>query len=549
MKIPTRVPLALALLFASARLASANCATDDPTGSMTAAAREAAEQACGPCASAPDHGAYVSCVAQSANTSVTNNMLPKSCKGKVKKCAAKSVCGKPGFVTCCITNKKGVTNCKSKKSADACTAKGGTVGVCGSCCDACPFPGSGPTCPGGATTTSAAPTTTTAAPTTTTAAPTTTTAAPTTTTAAPTTTTAAPTTTTAAPTTTTAAPTTTTAAPTTTTTIQMSLKFTNVAGSSSCGGPGLSPVPAAPFTGALFSDTACSTPTTPSDLGRGCLYIGGGNAKAIPPGQVPSGATNYLNISGSNLVGSNGTGTLDCTKAAGPGKVCLNNDTLNTCTNDAGCGGYTGACHGKANCFFGPPLEFPNPILSSLTTCVQNVMQLDGSGTGNPSTGDSSVTLPLSSWVYVTGNLGSPCPHCTGTCTYGPNAGGACVSGGSSTTSHTCPPERGGGAFQAPLSVTLSPLTTGTTSMTSSTGNFCPSQKTAGAFAVAAARCVNTQGNAAGPLTDGMPHSGAILASGFCIPTTTNSTIDGVADLPGPGLTSLPGTAQIVPTP
>ena len=331
----------------------------------------------------------------------------------------------------------------------------------------------------------------------------------------------------------------------------MSLKFTNVAGSSSCGGPGLSPVPSAPFTGALFSDTGCATPTTPSDLGRGCLYIGGGNAKAIPPGGVPAGATNYLDISGSNLVASAGTGSLDCTKAAGPGKVCLNNDTLNSCTNDAGCGGYTMGCHEAAHCFFGPPLEFPNPLLSSLTTCVQNVIQTAATGTGNPATGDSSVTLPLSSWVYVTGNLGSPCPHCPGTnkCTYGPNAGLTCASGGSTTTSHDCPPERGGGAFQAPLSVTLNPLTTGTTSLTNAAGNLCPSQKTAGAFGVAAAKCINTQGAAAGDLTDGMPHSGAILAAGFCIPSTSNSTIDGVADLPGPGLTSLPGTAQIVPTP
>ena len=54
MKIPIRVPLALALLLAGARLASANCDKDDPTGSMRAAAREAAETACGPCATAPD---------------------------------------------------------------------------------------------------------------------------------------------------------------------------------------------------------------------------------------------------------------------------------------------------------------------------------------------------------------------------------------------------------------------------------------------------------------------------------------------------------------
>jgi hypothetical protein len=168
---------------------------------------------------------------------------------------------------------------------------------------------------------------------------------------------------------------------------------------------------------------------------------------------------------------------------------------------------------------------------------------------GDPSTGNSSVSLPLASEVYVTGNLGSPCPKCSGTCTYGPNAGGGCAVGGSSGTSQDCPPTRGGGAFQAPLSVTLNPLTTGTTTLTSASGNFCPSQKTPGAFAVTTSQCIKTVGNPAGDLTNGLPHSGAILAAGFCIPTTTNSTIDGVADLPGPGLTSLPGTAQIVPTP
>jgi hypothetical protein len=121
--------------------------------------------------------------------------------------------------------------------------------------------------------------------------------------------------------------------------------------------------------------------------------------------------------------------------------------------------------------------------------------------------------------------------------------------GGSSNTSQDCPPTRGGGAFQAPLSVTLNPLSTGTVSLTSATGSFCPSQKTAGAFGVTGVQCIKTVGTAAGDLTDGQPHSGAIIAAAFCIPTTTNSTIDGVADLPGPGLTSLPGTAQLVPTP
>jgi len=42
---------------------------------------------------------YVSCVAQEANA---NTSLPKECGGEVKKCAARSICGKQakGFVTC-----------------------------------------------------------------------------------------------------------------------------------------------------------------------------------------------------------------------------------------------------------------------------------------------------------------------------------------------------------------------------------------------------------------------------------------------------------------
>ncbi len=342
--------------------------------------------------------------------------------------------------------------------------------------------------------------------------------------------------------------TTTTTHPTTTTCTQggdvpLSLGFTNTPGTTSCGSAGFGSAPAAPFNGELDSDTACSTKI--NDLGRGCLYIGGGNAKAIPPGQVPSGATSFFDICGSNLVASNGAGALTCTKGAGPSKNCLNNDTLPACTSDADCAGYTAACHGVANCFFGPPLEFPNPALSALSTCVLNVIDTDASGTSDPSTGSSTVTLPLASEVYVTGNQGSPCPHCVSSqCTYGANTGGACSTTASSLTSHDCPPERGGGAFQAPLSVTLQPLTTGTTTLTSASGNFCPSQKTAGAFALGTAQCIKTVGSPAGDLTDGQPHS-AIIAAAFCIPTTTNSTIDGVADLPGPGLTSLPGMAQL----
>ena len=376
---------------------------------------------------------------------------------------------------------------------------------------------------------------------------------------------------------------------TTTTTIggPMSLKFSNTAGTTSCGGAGLSPGPSCSpvaCSGELDSDTACSTKVV--DLGEGCLYIGGGNGKAVPPGAVPAGATSYFDVVGTDLFASDGTGTLDCTKGAGPGKVCLNNDALPACTSDANCGGTTNACFPKANCFFGPPLEFPNPVLTGLTTCALNVFRLDASGTADASTGDSSAMLPLASEVYTTGNVASPCPHCcvpppggscTGTCSYGANAAGACTSTSSSGTSQDCPPERGLASFAAPLGVTLSPLTTDSVSLTSSSGNFCTAktcadtgvpcstdndctclnppvcsnrsscaaQRTAGAFGIGSARCIKQTGAPGGDLTDGMPHA-SILASVFCIPRTTNSAIDGIADLPGPGSTSIPGLAQLI---
>ena len=151
MRSTTVAVFGVAALLASAPVAFANCAKDDPTGSKVLAARQQANSTCN-CATATNHGAYVKCVAGVAKTlsSGTNPSLPKTCKGAVKKCAAKSTCGKPGFVTCCIT-KGATTTCKLKKDAASCTAKGGTPNnhspsPCSSCCDACPNPGSGSSC-------------------------------------------------------------------------------------------------------------------------------------------------------------------------------------------------------------------------------------------------------------------------------------------------------------------------------------------------------------------------------------------------------------------
>ena len=84
--------------------------------------------------------------------------------------------------------------------------------------------------------------------------------------------------------------------------------------------------------------------------------------------------------------------------------------------------------------------------------------------------------------------------------------------------------------------------------MTAADGLFCPGQSTAGAFGQTSVQCITETGMASGNLTDGAPHA-AREGVVFCIPATANGTVNLVVDLPGPGATSLPGMAQIVPTP
>jgi hypothetical protein len=120
--------LGVALLCGPQTGHAAKCGSNPGDSQAVIDARSAAETTCGPCASATNHGTYVSCVAGVAKARVTALQLPKTCAGAVKKCASKSTCGKPGFVTCCVTTSKG-PKCKLKKDATACSAKGGTATV------------------------------------------------------------------------------------------------------------------------------------------------------------------------------------------------------------------------------------------------------------------------------------------------------------------------------------------------------------------------------------------------------------------------------------
>jgi hypothetical protein len=118
--------------------------TTDPDKSDIANARAAVAAHCD-CATAATHGAFVSCAARQANIVLVN----QSCAGIVKQCASKSICGRPGFVSCCRTSSTGRTSCAIKRKATECVApKSGTacVGTFASCCDdACQAIGCTPT--------------------------------------------------------------------------------------------------------------------------------------------------------------------------------------------------------------------------------------------------------------------------------------------------------------------------------------------------------------------------------------------------------------------
>ncbi len=163
-------------------------------------------------------------------------------------------------------------------------------------------------------------------------------------------------------------------------------------------------------------------------------------------------------------------------------------------------------------------------------------------GTLNLATGESSVDIELSSFVYLTWASPTVCPICDGGfCNYGANQGQPCTTSNGTQTSLDCMPNPG--TFVATLPVSLNPLTSATLNTQAADGLFCSSRANPGAFGQRAAQAIVQNGVPAGDLNDGLPHSG-VLVSNFCIPRTGSLALDGLADLPGPGSLSLPGNAQ-----
>ena len=177
--------------------------------------------------------------------------------------------------------------------------------------------------------------------------------------------------------------------------------------------------------GVLVTNLACSG-----------LYTGGGGNSVPLPFAVPDLATSVTAIT----TCSGQTATIGGTTSTATG-------SNRTCTS--------------AGCLFGAPLAVPNPGSTPTSVCVLNAVAAPPVGSVICNTGATSIALPLSSVLFLTGDTATdpsstiagiqPCPVCRGatpTCIGGPNNSMACTPGTSTLggntaypTSHDCPPD------------------------------------------------------------------------------------------------------------
>jgi hypothetical protein len=292
----------------------------------------------------------------------------------------------------------------------------------------------------------------------------------------------------------------------------------------------------------------------------GGLYIGGG-ISVQPPSPTPDNATTVLKV-------------IDASDATA---VRLGPITKAETGSDRNCSAA------NEGCFFGPPLPIPNASAPAVSTCVFNVIDKratgeEVSGTLDATTGATTVTLPLTVKVHVTGDLEDatpgiqPCPTCQGpvgarTCRSGQRVNSPCSTSNVLGTTHDCPPLSN--TSLPNFGVDLTPLTTGRAVKAGPGGDFCTSttgQRTLGCFGTNSgsrvcqyieengcpfyidpapgqpAACVAT---GADDLTTAGGDLRAIQASVFCIPSSGNMLVDTVADLPGPGAVTLTGVNKI----
>jgi hypothetical protein len=154
----------VATLFLAAWAATAQAGVDCDVARC--AAQNAIDQQC-PCDGAASPGLHMRCVAKAARQLAADGVIPAQCKGAIRRCAARSTCGrKPGSVTCEIPAQQGTCavglgfctydgvvrysmpcstpaecviggRCGISSSAERCAARGGTAVPRSSCCRPC----------------------------------------------------------------------------------------------------------------------------------------------------------------------------------------------------------------------------------------------------------------------------------------------------------------------------------------------------------------------------------------------------------------------------
>jgi len=151
-------------------------------------------------------------------------------------------------------------------------------------------------------------------------------------------------------------------------------------------------------TGAVQKNLACSG-----------LYTGGGGNTVPLPYAVPDMGSSLTGVTGCNSITGNFNLTNLTSAATGSNRNCT-----------------------SVGCLFGPPLPIPNAGSTPTSVCVINVVATNASGTGNCNTGTSHLNLPLTSVLYLDGDLfpTAPgiqvCPVCNKTCNAGTNLNGPC---------------------------------------------------------------------------------------------------------------------------
>jgi hypothetical protein len=123
-------------------------------------------------------------------------------------------------------------------------------------------------------------------------------------------------------------------------------------------------------------------------------------------------------------------------------KACCSGTTLTLAPTGSGDVGATQRSCTAQGCLFGAPLPVQN---GDLSTCVINVVSQPAAGSAVCDTGVVDLDLPLTSYVYLTGDIDSdgsngiqPCPICAQSCSGGDRNGGFCNTSADCTGGGTC---------------------------------------------------------------------------------------------------------------